>query len=111
MAVNESARDQLVGVINQLLSEWEAGRDWKWHGGQLPYGIGLDDIDLDKSDPDYNSLSATWHFVDAFEDARWHGFPKLDGLSWEEALQLITDTGQRLRMEMPIQDPRVLRYV
>ncbi len=109
--LSNDARERLAEVIERLLSEWKSGYDWKWHAGQPSYDVGLDDIDLDKSDPAYKPLLAVWHFIDAFADARWHGFPEIDGLPWDKALQLMTDTCQRLRDDLPIQDPHMLRYM
>jgi hypothetical protein len=80
------APQQLARAADRLLSEAAQGFDWQWTAGEPPDSVDVDAIILDKSQADYLALLETWHFLDEFIDARWHGFEKVGVMSWDEAM-------------------------
>lgn len=104
-------RAYLVQVITTLLQEWQMGHDWTWYGRAQRW-FDLEDIDafISRDLTDSTSLWATWWYLDAFADALNHGFPRLDRLSWAEAVSALEGVRTCLLRGSPVEDRWVLSY-
>jgi len=83
---NQTAEIVLLRVATRLLQEHIPGMDWRRSIAEPPYDIGLDDVPFDSQGRLPPQLLEIYHFLDSFQDARWHGFNDLGSLSWDAAV-------------------------
>jgi hypothetical protein len=55
-------------------------------------------------------LSAAWNFADSYFDAACEGFNDVDGISWDEATDLLNEIVRCLRSGEEMQHHWILRY-
>jgi hypothetical protein len=106
-----AARQYLIADSRRLLDEWREGRDWQWYGREGGFfNLEVTDADLQKNWASYPDLAATWWYLDAFVDSMQHGFPKLDGVTWEDSVLHVENIIERLEAGLPIKDERIVRF-
>ena len=107
-----AVRQALIDTCRRLIAEWEAGRDWRWYGrkGRF-FDLDVEDIEIEPSITDYNSLAAVWAYLDTFIDSMNHGFDKMDSIPWEEAFSTLKEITSRLEQGLPVQDEMAIAYL